>query len=30
MEEFTDAMKEMDLIESFVESVCAGLIGERS
>lgn len=23
-------MKELDLTESFVESVCAGLIGERS
>jgi hypothetical protein len=30
MDEFTDAMEEMELTESFVESVCAGLVGERS
>jgi hypothetical protein len=30
MGEFTDSMQEMGLIESFVENVCAGLVGERS
>lgn len=30
MGEFTAAMQQMDLTESFVESVCAGLVGERS
>jgi hypothetical protein len=30
MGDFTDAMQEMELSENFVESVCAGLVGERS